>query len=190
MEIETPPHSPPTTPPSSEEIIIDTESIEDASCEEESMKKEQPSKKKSKKAKKKESAKKKTTTTTDNKENKENKEDKKKTPQPQQQAQQLQQPAPIQPLTPLVQPTPNNKKEVEFSILPVNIANLSIGDVNIKFRNEMTMSGDEIGFTVEVGGIGSSEAVETLEKEVAIAKKELKAWEEKLQQVKLRNGVF
>lgn len=71
-----------------------------------------------------------------------------------------------------------------------SIANLSIGDVNIKFRNEMSLSGDEIGFTVEVGGVGSSAVVETLEKEVANAKKELREWEEKLQQVKLRNGIF
>lgn len=52
------------------------------------------------------------------------------------------------------------------------------------------MSGDEIGFTVEVGGVGSSAVVETLEKEVANAKKELREWEEKLQQVKMRNGIF
>jgi len=71
-------------------------------------------------------------------------------------------------------------------------SHFSIGDVNIKFRNETTATGEEIGFTVEVGGVavGSSAAVESLEKEVANARKQVKEWEDKLQEVKMRNGIY
>lgn len=177
------------------------ESVEESEGYEEETKKASKKKKKTKKEReqaKAENARKKSAS--DNKENKENKEAKKK------QQPQLQQPVPAQqpPVQSLAQPitklpittmntnnTTNIKKEtLEFSILPANIANWSFGDVNIKFRNETTLSGDEIGFTVEVDGVGSSAVVESLEKEVANAKKELKEWEDKLQQAKMRNTIF
>jgi len=78
--------------------------------------------------------------------------------------------------------TPHNQLNQAASF-----SNVSIGDVSLKF-NEPNGTAEDMGFTVEVGP--TSAIVETLEQQVANAQREVKEWEDKLQEVKMRNGVY